>query len=180
MSALTHTPLSPFFLAVSTAPALTDTQSQSHRHSHTHTHTPAEHLSGRVASSRTPLSHELIGKAIKGSAGPARWRNVLFCYLASKLTKPVRSHLVDAGRALFIYFQLEELDAGSQRCLASNNEAILRGGVASSNMNSSSLPCTWGRASLRFSLLPCNSDPCSWKVVPPIRALGSTGCLNSH
>lgn len=92
-----------------------------------HTHVPAEHLLGCMAHSRTPLSHELIGKAIKGSVGPASWRNVLFCYLASKLTKPVRSHLADAGWAIFIYFLLEKLDAGSQRCLASNNEAILRG-----------------------------------------------------
>lgn len=99
------------------------------------THTPVEHLSDCTAHSRTPSSHELIGKAIKGSVGPARWRNVLFCYLASKLTKPVRSHLADAGWAIFIYFLLEKLDAGSLHCLPSNNEVILRGRLAGWDMN---------------------------------------------
>lgn len=90
---------------------------------------------GCMAGSRTPWSHELIGKAIKGSVGPEGWRNVLFCYLASKLTKPVRSHLADAGWSIFIYFLLEKLDAGSQRCLTSNNEVILRGRFAGEDMN---------------------------------------------
>lgn len=72
-------------------------QSLSLKHTHIHRGTDGhvEHLSSCIAHSRTPSSHELIGKAIKGSTGPAHWRNVLFCYLASKLTKPVRSHLAD-------------------------------------------------------------------------------------
>ena len=72
---------------------------QTHTHTHIHRHTDGhvEHLSSCMAHSRTPSSHELIGKAIKGSTGPVHWRNVLFCYLASKLTKPVRSHLADTG-----------------------------------------------------------------------------------
>lgn len=137
-----------------------------------------------MARSRTPSSHELIGKAIKGSVGPARWRNVLFCYLASKLTKPVRSHLADAGWAIFIYFLLEKLDAGSQHCLTSNNEAILRGRLAGLNMNpplpSVFLGGEWQAppTSLCLSVtLTVGSWPCSWEVVPsvtPIRALVST------
>lgn len=97
-----------------------------HAHARTPTHTDTrtllKHLSGCVAFSRTPSSHELIGKAIKDSAELTRWRNVVFCYLASKLTKPVRSHLADARWALFIYFFfLDGLDAGSQHCFASNS-----------------------------------------------------------
>lgn len=159
-----------------------------HMDTHTDTHTPAEHLSGCMARSRTPSSHELIGKAIKGSVGPARWRNVLFCYLASKLTKPVRSHLADAGWTIFIYFLLEKLDTGSQRCVPSNNEMILRGRLAGSNVNPpppqhthTHLPGGWMvRASPSLCLsvtLTVGSGPCSWEVVPsvtPIRASVST------
>ena len=159
---------------------LTHTHIHTHTHSHwdTCTHTPVEHLSGCTARSRTPSSHELIGKAIKGSVGPARWRNVLFCYLASKLTKPVRSHLADAGWAIFIYFLLEKLNAGSQCCLTSNSEAILRGRLAGLDMNPP--PCVylgggwWAPpTSLCMSVtLMVGSWPCSWEVMPfvtPIR-----------
>lgn len=135
------------------------------------THTPVEHLSDCTAHSRTPSSHELIGKAIKGSVGPARWRNVLFCYLASKLTKPVRSHLADAGWAIFIYFLLEKLDAGSLHCLPSNNEVILRGRLAGWDMNPPPTVYLGGwlesTSHLACLLLWCwGSLPCSWEAVP--------------
>lgn len=119
----THAQLSPFSV-VSTA-KLAHARNP---HTHTHTHALLKHLSGCVACFRTPSSHELIGKAIKDSADLVRWRNVVFCYLASKLTKPVRSHLADVHRDyIYLFFLLDGLDAGSHHCLAFNIRTILLG-----------------------------------------------------
>lgn len=149
-----------------------------HAHARTPTHTLLKHLSGCVALSRTPSSHELIGKAIKDCAELARWRNVVFCYLASKLTKPVRSLLADVRWALFyLFFSWMVWTRGHSNALLPTIKQFYwecyPDWATPQTSQDTYYPWGWRIVGAPAPLcmpvaLMVGSQPSSWEVVPPV------------